>query len=204
MENFQPQKRRAEPVTVSTTPHAPPAARHAPVNENNGGYFYPESREEEQYKQSYGTFFENNNFILNPRSEHKQPPARSYFPQDRDNGSSDTQQPAARNLPYKFIPPLKNNGIGDYSTNTQLPPTPVKAAWWEAPALAALNAPAAALKSEFPSARSLGGRGIDLNNVKLTDGRLGTIGGQRLILGGNNQINHPQEKSSLNFGQIYS
>ena len=75
----------------------------------------------------------------------------------------------------------------------------MKAAWWEAPALAALNAPAASLKSEFPSARSLGGRGIDLNNVKLTDGRLGAIGGQRLILGGNNQINHPQEKSSLNF-----
>ncbi len=198
MENFQPQKRRAEPVIVSTTPHAPPAARHSAVNENNGGYFYPESREEEQYKQSYGTFFENNNFILNPRSEHAKPPARSYYPpQDRDNGDT---PPAARNLPYKFIPPLKNNGIGDYPTNTQLPPT--KAAWWEAPALAALNAPAASLKSELPSARSLSGRGIDLNNVKLADGRLGSVSGQRLILGGNSQVNHPQGRSSFNWISI--
>ncbi len=193
MENFQPQKRRAEPDIVSTTPVAPPSAAVNGGGDKNGGYFYPESREAEQYKQYYGTFFDNNNFILNPRSEHQQP-ARSYYPQDRDNGGSDTP-PLARNLPYKFVPPLQNNGIGDYSTNTQSPPT-AKAVWWEAQALAALNAPAASLKSELPSARSISGRGIDLNNVKLADGRLGAISGHRSAGSGNNQVlqvNLPQE-----------
>ena len=115
---------------------------------------------QEKYKQSYGTFFDNNHFILNPRSEHLAP--QSYYPTERNTFSNFDDRSLGRTLPpYKFIVPLQSSLTEESAKSVAGKVATEAEPWWEAPALAALTAqtkPAeASIRKESPSPRAIFG-----------------------------------------------